>query len=51
MRREEGVRCGMTDVFEDACGVCIVSRWVAGGVYIGVIAGARGPMYGLKKNR
>lgn len=32
------VRCGVTVVFDLVCGVCVVSSWVAGGLFMGVIA-------------
>lgn len=33
------MRDGLTDVFDVACGVCVMSGWVAGGLSLGM-AGA-----------
>lgn len=28
--------CGETDLIDPVCGVCIVRRWVAGGLFLGM---------------
>lgn len=37
VRRKEVVRCGMTDLFNVVCEVCIVSRWMDGGLFMCIV--------------
>lgn len=35
------MRCGVTDVFDGVCDVCILSGWVVGGLFIGMVGAMR----------
>lgn len=52
-RREDVEGCGVVDLFDVICGVCIVIRWVAGGLYknMGAAAALWCGMYSLHRMR
>lgn len=50
-RREEVVRCVLTDVFDIFRGACIVSKWVAGKLLTGMAGAVGGRTWGLERKR
>lgn len=41
----------MTDVFDAVCDVCVVSRWVLGGLFMCTAGAVQEGAYGLERNR
>lgn len=41
----------MADLFRAVCGVCLVSRWVAGAPHLGKAGALRREAYGVKRKR
>lgn len=35
-RQKDVVRCGLTGLFDFFSGLCILSRWLAGGLFMGM---------------
>lgn len=51
LETKEIVRCGVTDLIYALCGVYIMSRTVAGGLYTGMARAMGGGAYGLERKR